>query len=275
MQTQAFKRHLILILLSVIIAQPNLAQAQLEILFFPVYALVPNTLLFPMDSKNVTNWKYLPSANANRALPTDISINIERFEDRREEKLSDLIFIADIPLIPYGSISSSKPEQASKHLIHKKWIFNPSHDFTGALLEELEAAKVFKEVSLDKKGNSDLVIKGEILNTAYRGKVYSYGLSAVGKVLWLIGFPMLSYSENLSLRITCIDILTNRVLVSKTYTPSEEWRVEWVYSVHFHQQEMLYPKLMKSIYNEFAEDLKAALKEERQTIPDAKAVDTP
>jgi len=68
----------------------------------------------------------------------------------------------------------------------------------------------------------------------------------------------MSYSEDLSIILHCIDNRTGRVLVSKSYAPPKESRTEWIYTSA--TSEMLYPELLKTAYKEFIVDLTYALK---------------
>ncbi|NOY69335.1 MAG: hypothetical protein GXP53_07575, partial [Deltaproteobacteria bacterium] len=44
-------------------------------------------------------------------------------------------------------------------------------------------------------------ISGSILSTQYKGKLFSYGLSVYGPVLWFIGFPATTIQNELSVEM--------------------------------------------------------------------------
>lgn len=47
----------------------------------------------------------------------------------------------------------------------------------------------------------DLLVKGSILSTDWEGKIYSYGLSVYGPLLWFFGLPCGSSNNQLKLEL--------------------------------------------------------------------------
>jgi len=153
-----------------------------ELVGVAIFPFFPNSKLFTLHSEQSSYWYYTPLSYSTKTLPTDPTANIQPFIDQREERHSNMLYMAEIPLLPYGTISSTKPEKSDKHLNTSEWNFDPVNNFPRALLTELEEAQIFSHVTFGEKASADLEITGEITRTTYQGKIYSYGLSTVGKI---------------------------------------------------------------------------------------------
>ena len=122
------------------------------------------------------------------------------------------------------------------------------------LIEELEEAHIFKESYFDfKKGSSDIIINGKIINTKYSGTSISYGLSLYGSLLWFVGFPAGTVNNELSIQLSCTDIKTNQLLFSKTYLAPRYSKIAWIYSL---PNDFNYSSMLKRLYKQFVLDLR-------------------
>jgi len=122
------------------------------------------------------------------------------------------------------------------------------------LAEELRSSKLFKDAFFDfKTGSNDLLIKGRILSTNYKGKIISYGLGVFGPYFWFLGAPAFSIDNDLKIHIECLDIKTNKVLLSKEYAAVPVSNLGWIYAIG---NDFNYPEMLQSIYKEFVADLK-------------------
>ena len=185
------------------------------------------------------------------------------FKDTRENINKNRILVYMIPGIPgFGWANYDVPEGQAMHMNSGLWVnYKPSEDYAKALAQELEEAKVFKEAYFDfKKGDSDYVIKGTILSTKYKGTLISYGLSVYGPLLWLVGFPAGTVSNELSLALSCVDAKTDDVLSTKTYTAPKYGKTSWIYVL---PNDFNYPTMLRDLYKTFVEDLSSHVKETR------------
>jgi hypothetical protein len=200
-------------------------------------------------------WIY--DTNNYSSLSTQINkkVAVLPFKDSRENKNSNKMGLGFIPLFPYGWMNFKAPEGSQLHMFTGLWTnYNPKEDFSKALAEELASTNIFKEAYFDfKKGESDLVIKGEILSTDYKSKLYTYGVSFFAGYLWIVGFPTGSASNDLSVELSCIDAKTEEVLFSKKYHAEKYSKVGWIYVM---PNDFNYSKMLKEIYKDFVADLR-------------------
>jgi len=205
-------------------------------------------------------WVYTPNRYTNIQVVSDKTTIVMPFVDLRENINKNRILIYMIPILPgFGWADYNVPEGMPMHITSGLWTnYKPTEDFPKALAQELESAEIFKEVYFDfKKGNSDLILKGKILSTKYKGTIISYGLSVYGPLLWLIGLPAGTVYNELSIEMSCVDVATDKILFSKTYTAPCYRKVAWIYVM---PDDFNYPVMIKDLYKEFVEDLRVALK---------------
>jgi hypothetical protein len=174
------------------------------------------------------------------------------FQDQRENRNSNAYACYMIPLFPFGWMNFDAPEGAQMHATSGLWVnYKPTEDFAKALAEDLSTASIFEDVGFGyKKGDSDVVFTGKILNTKYKGKILSYGLSVYGPIFWLFGAPAATLSNELSLELSCEDAKSGNVLFSKTYTAPKYKKVAWIYSL---PNDFNYPTMIRAIYKDFVD----------------------
>ena len=211
--------------------------------------------LLMMRCSSQKSWVYRPNSYGVESNQVQKSVVVTPFKDSRENVNKDMVRMYYIPLVPFGWQRFDIPEGSMAHTNSGMWAnYAPKDDFAKALVQELQEARVVKEVFFDyKKGNSDLQIKGEILNTKYNGKILTYGLSIYGGVLWYIGAPMSIISNELSIELSIIDSKTDKILFSKTYIAPKYKKTSWVYFV---KSDFNYSEMLKGLYNQFVEDFK-------------------
>jgi hypothetical protein len=136
---------------------------------------------------------YKPSgtvATGKATLP--LKVAVKGFDDQRTQENTNAVLLYLIPIVPYGSLNYDRPDAANGFLFHAAYNFRPSEDFAKALVSELNQNNYFSEVFFTERPNEpniDLIVTGQIKETRYDGKMISYGLSAEGPLLWILGLP--------------------------------------------------------------------------------------
>ena len=116
---------------------------------------------------------------------------------------------------------------------------------------------MFREAYFDfKQGDADLAIQGTIVSTKYNGKILSYGLSAYGPLLWFVGAPAATASNQLAVDLACVDLRTGRTLFSQRYDATPYRKTSWLYVM---ANDFNYPAMLAEVYRQFAADLVRAL----------------
>jgi len=207
----------------------------------------------------VKSWVY--SSNKYNYAPVlqNKSAVILPFKDSRENINKNMVMMYLIPIYPsYGWMDYNVPEGPSMHLSSRMWTnYKPSEDYPKALAKELTSAGIFKEVYFAfRKGDSDFVIEGEILSTKYTGTMRSYGLSAAGPLLWFIGFPCGVVTNELEIKLSCVENNSKNVIFSKTYTAPKYKKTAWIYLVSNDLNDFNYSSMLKGLYKDFIEDIR-------------------
>lgn len=202
-------------------------------------------------------WVYAPNQFQDKQPLNSKKAIVQPFDDLRENDNSNYIMLYMIPLFPFGWADFKVPEGAAGHIFSTLWVnYKPTEDFPKALASEIQNARVFKETHFDfGRGDADVIVSGKILSTDYSGKIISYGLSVYGALLWYIGLPAGTVSNDLSVELRCIDASSNRQLFAKTYKAPTYSRWGWLYSM---PNDFNYPDMLKDIYKQFVSDLSAS-----------------
>ncbi len=97
-----------------------------------------------------------------------------------------------VPLVPYGWVNYERPEAARMFNTIAEYDFQLDEDLAKAAVRSFEEGRLFVRVYFTFGGeprDADLILRGTARHTTYNGKIYSYGLSAFGPLLWFIGLP--------------------------------------------------------------------------------------
>jgi len=169
-------------------------------------------------------------------------------EDLRINENSNLYALYLIPLMPFGWMTYDTPEGPDRHLTSGQWIFRPSEDIAKAIAQDLQNLGMFKETFFGyRPSDGDLVLRSQLHSTRYNAKVLSYGLSIEGPLLWFIGFPAGTYSNELRLEMRLEDQKTGKLVWSGGVTELEGSAV-WLYAMgaDFHYDTLLKRGLIRS-----------------------------
>lgn len=202
------------------------------------------------------------SKQVNDPKRTDLNVAVLPFDDLRENKNLNYGLLYLLPGMPFGFVNYDRLDSANGFLTHSSYHFEPSEDFPKALIKELELNEIFNEVFFTFRKNEpdvDLYIKGEIHNTKYKAKVFTYGLSVYGSVLWLIGLPAGQAKNNLSLKIKLIQADTQKELWS--HEVKGEWKKTIGYYYNWGDEFDGYPLILNDGYRKLITKLNKAINE--------------
>lgn len=185
-------------------------------------------------------------------------LTIPTFIDDRSDEEKKFLFMYLIPLVPFGWQESSTPELMPRHVNSGAWTnYDPKRDFARALVQEVMAGTPFKEVVYSANPvRSGYYLQGRILNTDYKEKMFSYGLTYVGSLFWYLGAPASRVCNNLSIELVLYGP-DNKIIFQKTYEAEEYKKTSWRYKL---RSDMQYSEMLQEIYAEFIQDLNRALK---------------
>lgn len=189
----------------------------------------------------------------------DASLVVPPFLDRRANDNTNAVALYLLPLMPFGYQDMTVPEAASVHVASGLWQFRAADDIARSVAQELDAARVFKESFNDARASQgDYVLTGEVLSTHYDAKMFSYGLSLYGPLLWFIGFPSSHTANTLELRLTLRAQNDDRAIW--THTISEDAaETGWIYALG---EDFKYPDLLKRAMPAAIASLEDALRRE-------------
>lgn len=203
------------------------------------------------------SWLYSVEPESDLPVLLDSSVAVPPFSDQRSNENSNMWAMYMVPLLPFGWQDFSAPEGAQMHISSGLWLWRPSEDLAKATAEELQASHIFREVFYtNRKSEGNLVLLGTIRGTGYAGRLFSYGLSVYGPLLWLVGFPAATTSNTLEVSFALKDEARNRVLWEQTYSEKSS-NVAWIYVMG---SDFNYAELYKKIMLQAVNDLRASLR---------------
>lgn len=200
-------------------------------------------------------WVYKPNTYAPSPPRTAKTAVVLPFDDARRNENSDSLFFWMFPFIPSGGADYYTPECIPMHIYSGLWVnYKPTEDYAKALAQELRKTEVFKEVYFDnRRGNSDYVFQGTILNTKYEGRILSHYVGVFIIYAWPFGVPAMSSKNELSVELMCIDSKTDKVLFTKTYQANPRSDQSSIYNL---KSDFHYAEMLAEIYKQFWKDIK-------------------
>lgn len=125
--------------------------------------------------------------------PPDLKIAVLPSKDSRETSNNlGTWFIYLIPVVPFGWVDYNRPEAAKMFFSINEFRARVDEDLPKAIAKHLQEAGIARNIFFDYGGlssSADYVLKTEILETKYHGRLISYGLSVYGPLLWFFGLP--------------------------------------------------------------------------------------
>lgn len=204
------------------------------------------------------SWVYKANSYGTPAGARKEKVVVLPFNDARENVNRNLIPLYLIPIMPFGWANYEVPEGATQHITSALWTnYKPTEDYPKALAEELRSAGLFGGAYFDfKEGDAEFAIRGTLQSTKYSGKIFSYGLSVYGPVLWFIGLPAGSASNDLVVELRCDDLKAGRTLLTKRYRAPTYSATSFLYVM---ANDFNYPDMLAGVYKDFVQDLSHAL----------------
>lgn len=200
------------------------------------------------------SWSYRAEPISSSPVLVDKSVSVPPFMDTRVNENQNMVLMYAVPLMPYGWADYKTPEGAQMHMTSGLWMWRPNEDIAKAAAEELNSAHVFKEAFFSHRAtDGELVLQGTIKSTGFKGKIFSYGLSVYGPMLWFIGFPATSADNELDVTFTLRDLATDTTLWERSYR-REDGNLSWLYMM---KSDFLYPDLLKEILMEAVRDIRS------------------
>lgn len=188
------------------------------------------------------------------------------FEDMRGDKnLMSTCFLYLIPLMPFGWVEYERPDAAREFISIAEFDFNMSEDLAKAAAYSLRKSGLFSDAFFTFGGDKEkaqLLLEGEVFSTIYNGKVYSYGLSVYGPVLWFFGLPMGSSRNDVVLNLKLTDLISKKRVWEKNYNLTRKI-IQGLY-YHYGHDVKGYTYLMQKIMNDAIEDMNRELQKRGQ-----------
>jgi hypothetical protein len=154
---------------------------------------------------------------------------------------TNLVALYLIPLVPFGWMTFDTPEGPDKHLTSGEWNFRPPEDIAKAIAQDLQNLGLFREAFFGyRPSDGDLILRSQLHSTRYNAKMLSYGLSIEGPLLWFIGLPVGTYSNELRLELRLEDRATGKLVWSGGVEELDGGAV-WLYALgaDFHYDSLL------------------------------------
>ncbi len=117
-------------------------------------------------------------------------------------------FLYMIPVMPLGWATYERPEAAQMFMSIASYDSSPYEDIPKAIAQHLKESRYAKTVFFDYGGlaeTADYVLQTELRTARYDGKIFSYGLSVYGPLLWIFGLPAGASDVTLALEFVLLD----------------------------------------------------------------------
>lgn len=207
--------------------------------------------------QNTKGWVYRTNDYDNLNSSSNLqkaTVAVLPFSDKRLNENHNNYAMYMIPLFPFGYQDLNSPETVQMHANSGMWLnYNPKEDFAKAAAEELNSTKIFKEAFFSTSHrDSDYYLSGEIVSTDYNAKLFSYGLSVYGPLLWYIGLPATHVANDLKVKLSLVNSKTKKVVFAKNYMSDHYSKTGWIYSL---PNDFRYPEMLAEVYKQFVKDL--------------------
>lgn len=223
-----------------------------------IWVAVVSAVLLLSGCATQKQWQYQSEKESQVRPVIDRSVAIPPFTDERMSENKNMIGMYLVPIVPFGWQELNTPEGFQLHITSAAWMWKPNEDIAKATAEEISKSKLFREAFFtNRASDGDLALEGTIKSTKYNGKIFSYGLSAYGPMLWFIGLPAGNFNNELVLNFRLKEKGGSAVLWEKDYKQYYS-NVAWLYHMppDFEYSGML-KKILLSVINDMRSDSEA------------------
>ncbi len=166
-------------------------------------------------------------------------------------------FLALIPFMPFGYVEKEQPELSEDFVSLERFHFDVQNDLAAAAFASLKSSNLFSEVkranTAAQAADADYIWRGSVTSTFYRGRIFTYGISVFSPILWVVGIPDGSSTNELGVKFELVDRASGNVVWEYNYLNSD-YLNHWLYA-RVGKDTSLYPQLMKQAMNGALYDL--------------------
>ena len=166
-------------------------------------------------------------------------------------------FLALIPFMPFGYVEKEQPELSEDFVSLERFHFDVQNDLAAAAFASLKSSNLFSEVkranTAAQADGADYIWRGSVTSTFYRGRIFTYGISVFSPILWVVGIPDGSSTNELGVKFELVDRASGNVVWEYNYLNSD-YLNHWLYA-RVGKDTSLYPELMKQAMNGALYDL--------------------
>ena len=166
-------------------------------------------------------------------------------------------FLALIPFMPFGYVEKEQPELSEDFVSLERFHFDVQNDLAAAAFASLKSSNLFSEVkranNAAQAADADYIWRGSVTSTFYRGRIFTYGISVFSPILWVVGIPDGSSTNELGVKFELVDRASGNVVWEYNYLNSD-YLNHWLYA-RVGKDASLYPQLMKQAMNGALYDL--------------------
>ena len=193
------------------------------------------------------------------------TIAVLPFLDQRGSSVADpdeigergSFYLGFLPLMPFGYLIKSEPEKTDDFVSLGRFHFDPVNDLANAAMVSLKGSNLFAKVTRAnnlEQAQADYIWRGKLLNTAYRGNMYSYCITYFfSHVFWIIGVPSGTSWNRLAVQFELVERASGKVVWTYNFD-REDSITHWIYA-RVGKDASMYALLMKLAMNNALRDL--------------------
>ena len=182
---------------------------------------------------------------------------------RSGDNLGITVMLAFIPGCPFGFREYERPESAGSFTTLSGCDIRPDEELAKAAVTSLKRSGLFRDAYFTyggEAGAADYVLEGDIRSTYYKGRTLTYGCSVYGLFFWVVGAPVGTSLNRLSLALRLKD-RTGAVVWSYSFD-HDDYLVQGLYYRNG-SDVSLYARLMQQGMNDAIRDLAAGGRKEK------------
>lgn len=191
-------------------------------------------------------WEYRPNPPAPVGKSYPVVLAVQTFKDDRPDANSTYLWLCMLPLVPFCTAEYDRPESANGFLTMSAYDFRPQTDLANAAASEMRNSGLFRDVYVTDRAvepAAQLMLRGVIKNTSWRGSHYAYMLGPDMGMLYPTGLPIGSVDATLSVDLSLVEQDNGRVLW--TYRVAGEYKITETY-YHDFSKDFGYSKIFRN-----------------------------